>query len=595
MQELGLLLQESHPHDPQLLEILVRHYGLPIYRFLVVLVESDMDALPPPPLYDLVCLSFLHAFARLNRFQEYADVNAWMFSSAYQTFLARNSTNGRKWRAKKPSVSPELLSSTIAALYFGFGLDSSAIAEVTTSSQNKIEERIEADHAAFQPTREDKPLTLEQVDAALRQKWQTRLALITLPNEQIEIWTARIQEAVPYPPRTRFTNLVFWQKAVPFAVLLVIFIGIYRVVFDRSFQWADILPATPTPDPYYEQFRNQPDALPYASWNPELPDENEPLPREAYLLWKYDKSARVGTNQITDLVYSPDGSFLVFIDQSLLKLLSLEQGAITQLENPKPVTSELALSPDGTLLAVGGGNHQVWVWEVPSGKRLPGWNTPTNSNILAFSPDGRTLATANENYVNLWDVKSGTLVTRYGSFAEHVTSLAFSPDGAWLAVGNLKGSIWIQRVDTGETLLIYTNHTDIVNQLMFTRDGKSLFSASRDGTALVVALSKTFSQKLKGKVVRTFLHTREPDDKFFVEDVALSPDGKTLVTVTRDSYIAPWDTITWLYQQAPLEVFIGITPHKCLAWHFPQMGRHFRWGQWAENSSFGNRRISMRR
>ena len=118
----------------------------------------------------------------------------------------------------------------------------------------------------------------------------------------------------------------------------------------------------------------------------------------------------------------------------------------------------VAFSPDGKLLAAGFGTrtwfdgqpHDQWacVWDWASGQRLavlPHKNTVAG---VAFSRDGRFLATASHDFtVRLWSVGDWR-ATRHWSGPDFFTSVAFAPDSATLAAGCCDGLIRIWKLDT---------------------------------------------------------------------------------------------------------------------------------------------------
>ena len=170
---------------------------------------------------------------------------------------------------------------------------------------------------------------------------------------------------------------------------------------------------------------------------------------------------------------------------------------------------------------------------------------PDSVSSVAFSPDGRRLATATGAAVSLWDIASGRPLhgpTRCKSckckpcsldVADSVDRITFSPDGSKLA---LAGGAIVQLWDTagwhplGEPL---AGHTDIIDSVSFSPDGKLLASGSADRTIRLwnVTTQQPFGEPLQG-------HSS------FVYDVAFSPDGKTLVSSGADNTLRLWDVVT---------------------------------------------------
>jgi WD40 repeat protein/transcriptional regulator with XRE-family HTH domain len=194
----------------------------------------------------------------------------------------------------------------------------------------------------------------------------------------------------------------------------------------------------------------------------------------------------------------------------------------------------LVFSQDGHMLASGGWDNTVKLWDVASGTLVWAGGPTGGINCMAFAPDGHLLVTGgNDTLVRFWDPQSGTKVRQLSGQGGAVYSLAWSPDGRLLASGCSDGNIWLwktQEAQSGSHVHILTGHTHWVTGLAFAPDGAQLASASVDGTVKLWDMEsfdclQTFSE-----------HTDR------VLRVAWSPDGRTLASCSFDQTIWLWDT-----------------------------------------------------
>lgn len=93
---------------------------------------------------------------------------------------------------------------------------------------------------------------------------------------------------------------------------------------------------------------------------------------------------------------------------SSVRVWDLETGEVTQpIEGLKASVRRLAFSPDGKYLATAGGDKVVRVWEVGTGKEVAAWSSPARIEVVAFSPDGTALAAGSKDgAVRIWMVKA---------------------------------------------------------------------------------------------------------------------------------------------------------------------------------------------
>jgi hypothetical protein len=247
----------------------------------------------------------------------------------------------------------------------------------------------------------------------------------------------------------------------------------------------------------------------------------------------------------------------------------------------------VAISPDKSAVAASRAN-QIHIYDAGSGTYVrslldPDLKTPEGKPVkgahlslvesLAFSPDGRYIASGSYREVILWDAQTGALRVRLTGFAERVVALSFSPDGKLLASGGgaptEDGEVKIYEVPSGKLFLdIKTadpknNHSDQVFGVAFSPDGKYLATCAADKFVKVWKMvSSRWWDCKPGTCVSQFEgHTHH------VMDVGWKPDGKLLASGGADNVVKVWSmetmeqvrTINAHGKQVTRLVFVGKT------------------------------------
>ncbi|HXG12045.1 MAG TPA: c-type cytochrome domain-containing protein [Gemmataceae bacterium] len=202
--------------------------------------------------------------------------------------------------------------------------------------------------------------------------------------------------------------------------------------------------------------------------------------------------------QVTALAFSPDGRRLAVAGGAAgvageVRLYAVPPGGLPSAK-PEHVLAahqdliyDLAFSPDGKLLATGGYDRLIKLWDVAAGKELRLLRDHSDTVYgLAFSADGRLLASgAADRAVKVWEVATGKRLYTLSDPTDWIYAVAWSPDGRHLAAGGVDRSIRVWEVTPQGGRLVHSvfAHEAPVMRLIYAADGKMLYSLSEDRTA----------------------------------------------------------------------------------------------------------------
>ena len=228
----------------------------------------------------------------------------------------------------------------------------------------------------------------------------------------------------------------------------------------------------------------------------------------------------------------------------------------------------LAMTPDGSLIATGGGDNTVKVWDAnkrteltvltvkgwplalaftPDGKSLLTtafsggilyWDRVTGqvrfldkpgsaADAVAVSPDGKLAAwESSRTSLRLWDLAANQSVAQLQGHSGHIWALAFSPDGKFLASGSDDHTVRIWEVASAKQVAVLEGHKNPVSSLAFSPDGRYMVT----GTGGLRALGPGYVKDL-GEVTLWEVATGKQLSQYLckpVNSVAFAPNGRTI-------------------------------------------------------------------
>ena len=239
-----------------------------------------------------------------------------------------------------------------------------------------------------------------------------------------------------------------------------------------------------------------------------------------------------GTGLARALEFSPDGTLLASGGGSNIYLHNPRTGMLQRtLRGHTATVMVVAFSPDGRMLASSSGDRTIKLWNPQTGRLIRTLRGHTNQiYAMAFSRTGQLASGGRDNTVRLWNTQTGAnrIIGRHGGW---VLSVAFSRTGL-LASSSRDNTIRIWNATTGAQLRTLTGHTNFVTSVAFTATGDTLVSGSRDNTIRIwnAATGGSALQILRG-------HTDA------VNSVAVSASG-TIASAGADETARLWNLQT---------------------------------------------------
>lgn len=241
-----------------------------------------------------------------------------------------------------------------------------------------------------------------------------------------------------------------------------------------------------------------------------------------------------------------------FRNSLLFNMLHQTPRLSTYLRGHNGVVRSLALMADGKILASGGADNTIRLWDVTKREQI---GKPLTGHIgtvwsVAISSDGKILVSGSaDNTIRLWNVENVEKPEPIALLKDHnaaVLSLALSADGKALASGDENGAIILWDMAARKQIKALEAHDGPVRSVALSRDGKILASGGDDNKVRLWDVAK---RQPLGRPLEGHFGT--------VRSVALSPDGKILASGSKDKTVLLWDVATRQRRGSPLQDHTG--------------------------------------
>ncbi len=253
------------------------------------------------------------------------------------------------------------------------------------------------------------------------------------------------------------------------------------------------------------------------------------------------------TGEVDILSYSPSGKYFISASSGTrpIKIWDVSTGKYIKILREHNRFKSVIYSPDGKYIVSSTGLGSIQIWEASTGVCLKILKKRLGFiSSIAFSPDGqRIIGDSFDNIIDMIDVKTGKSIQTFKGHLTAIASVAYSPDGNYIVSGSDKFNLshsnkyprWdsncvikIWDANTGECLKNLEGHSDSVNSVAYSLDGKRIISGSNDKTIKIWdANTGECLQTLKGHLDR-------------VESVAYSPDCTKIISGSDDGTIKIW-------------------------------------------------------
>lgn len=256
---------------------------------------------------------------------------------------------------------------------------------------------------------------------------------------------------------------------------------------------------------------------------------------------------------------SPDGTKLVTSpevgdDEQLIDVWDAGSGnRLSTISDQAELSDIFAFSSKGDKLAIPDRDGGVHVWDTENFKKLLKLQINSRVGQVRFSPDDRLLAIdTGEHQFQVWDWEAGSRIIQI-PHADGIDNFIFSNDSNQLITKNNKGVIRVWEISKPESQPLSLKHEKDVEKIVITPDGRLMVTIQNHTGIDYVTVWDVAQSKERYRIhpakdtiaanqsaSQSVINDSEDTTKGYLEDIALNPDGRILVTAGADGKINVW-------------------------------------------------------